>query len=270
MPVQDMPGHLVLTGASSGLGRALALHYAAPGRRLSLSGRDGERLESVADACRGLGATVFAAQIDVTDDRAMADWLRVQDRLAPVDLLIANAGLGGATALAPRGGEDGAQARALLAVNTLGLINTVTPLLPQMRARGRGWLALVGSIQGDLGLPQSPVYSASKAAVRVYADGLRRLLRADGIGVTTVLPGFIDTPMSQSLAMARPFLWPADKAARRIARDIARRARYSVFPLPLRLAIGLGRALPPALTDFALAQSLRYHRWPAPSPDSDS
>ncbi len=269
MPLRDPPGHLVLTGASSGLGQALALHYAAPGRQLSLGGRDGARLQAVAEACRALGATVHAAQVDVTDERAMADWLQAQDRLAPVDLLIANAGLGGAMALAPRGGEDGAQARALLAVNTLGLINTVTPLLPPMRARGRGWLALVGSIQGDLGLPQSPVYSASKAAVRIYADGLRRLLRAEGIGVTTVLPGFIDTPMSRSLAMARPFLWPADRAARRIARDIARRARYSVFPLPLRLAIGLARALPPALTDVALSHSLRYHRWPAPPPRTE-
>ena len=270
MPSQHLPGHLVLTGASSGLGQALALHYAAPGRLLSLSGRDGARLAGVADACRALGARVEAAQVDVTDAGAMADWLLAQDSLAPVDLLIANAGLGGAAALAPRGGEDGVQARALLAVNTLGLVNTVTPLLPRMRARRQGQLALVGSIQGDLGLPQSPVYSASKAAVRIYADGLRRLLRADGIGVTTVLPGFIDAPMSQSLQMARPFLWPADKAARRIARDIARGARYSIFPLPLRLAIGLGRALPSALTDFVLAQSLRHHRWPGPPPEGEA
>ena len=119
MPAQYPSAHLVLTGASSGLGRALALHYATPGRRLSLSGRDGARLDAVAEACRALGAIVETAQVDVTHAEAMSDWLCRQDDVAPVDVLIANAGLGGRAALAPRGGEDGAQARALLAVNTL-------------------------------------------------------------------------------------------------------------------------------------------------------
>lgn len=262
MPALWTPAHVLLTGASSGLGRALALHYAAPGVRLSLSGRDGPRLNAVAEACRAKGAMVQTALVDVTDADAMADWLTAQDSLQPVDLLIANAGLGGAAALTPRGGEDGAQARALVAVNLVGLINTMTPLVPRMRARGQGRLALIGSIQGDLGLPQAPVYSASKAAVRIYGDAMRRLLRVDGLGVTVVLPGFIDTPMSQSLSMARPFLWSADRAARRIARDVARNARYSIFPMPLRLAVGLGRVLPGALVDLALALSLRWHRWP--------
>lgn len=264
MPHRSPPQHLVLTGASSGLGWALALHYAAPGRRLSLTARDPARLGEVAAACRALGADVATAELDVTDADAMADWLTARDSIAPVDLLIANAGLGGAAALAPRGGEDGAQARALLAVNTLGLINTVTPLLPQMRARRRGHLVLIGSLQGGIGLPQAPVYSASKAAVGIYADGLRRLLRADGLRVTTVLPGFIDTPMSQSLQMARPFLWSADRAARRIAQDVARGARYSIFPRPLQIAIALGRVMPTALVDAVLSHSLRLHRWPQP------
>lgn len=263
------PEHLVLTGATSGLGRALALHYAAAGRRLSLTGRDGPRLLEVANACRALGADVETAQLDVTDAGTMEDWLCRRDGVAPVDLLIANAGIGGAAALAPRGGEDGAQARALLAVNTLGLVNTVTPLLPPMRARGKGQLVLVGSLQGLIGLPHAPIYSASKAAVRIYADGLRRLVRADGLRVTTVLPGFIDTPMSQSLGMARPFLWPADKAARRIAQDAARGARYCIFPLPLRVAVGLGRVMPAALVDFVLSRSLHFHRWPEPPSEDD-
>lgn len=269
MPARDTPRHLVLTGASSGLGRALALHYAAPGRVLSLTGRDATRLNAVAEACRANGAEVAAQPLDVTDAGAMADWLEARDQAAPVDLLIANAGLGGLAALAPRGGEDGAQARAMVEVNLLGLINTLTPLLPAMRARKQGHLVLVGSIQGGIGLPQSPIYSASKAAVRIYGDGLRRLLRADGLRVTTVLPGFVDTPMSRSLQMARPFLWPADKAARRIARDVARGARYSIFPLPLQLAVGLGRVLPGALVDLVLAQSLRFHRWPDPPEGED-
>lgn len=258
----DPRRHILLTGASSGLGRALALHYAGPGRELSLIGRDAARLASVADECRARGTQVAFGQIDVTDPGAMADWLELRDSQSPVDLLIANAGLGGSAALAPRSAEGGEQARALFAVNTLGLINTVTPLLPRMQGRGRGHLVIVGSIQGDLGLPQSPVYSASKAAARIYADGLRRLLRGQGIKVTTVLPGFIDTPMSQSLQMARPFLWSPERAALRIARDIGRGRRYSIFPWPLRLAVALGRVAPAALGDAVLSASLRFHRWP--------
>jgi short-subunit dehydrogenase len=254
--------HVLLTGASSGLGRALALQFAGENRVLSLIGRDAARLDAVAADCRAQGAAVRTALIDVTDRATLFDWLVARDREMAVDLLIANAGLGGAAALAPRSGEDGDQAHALFNVNTLGLVNTLTPLLPAMRARGSGQLVLVGSIQGDLGLPQSPVYSASKAAVRIYGDGLRRLLRADGVGVTTVLPGFIDTPMSQSLQMVRPFLWTPERAAARIARDVARGRPYSVFPWPLRLAVGLGRWMPPRLTDAVLSASLRFNRWP--------
>lgn len=254
--------HVLLTGASSGLGRALALQFATADTVLSLMGRDAARLEAVATDCRAQGAKVQTALIDVTDHAALRDWLVACDRQLAVDLLIANAGLGGAAALAPRSGEDADQAHALFNVNTLGLVNTLTPLLPAMRARGAGQLVLVGSIQGDLGLPQSPVYSASKAAVRIYGDGLRRLLRSDGVRVTTVLPGFIDTPMSQSLQMARPFLWTPERAAARIARDVARGRPYSIFPWPLRFAVGLGRWMPPRLTDAVLSVSLRFHRWP--------
>ena len=261
-----LPRHIVLTGASSGLGRALALEYAAPGRTLSLQGRDIARLSEVAALCRAKGADVDEALIDVTDAMAMAGWLAARDGACPVDMVIANAGLGGAAALAPSGGESMAQAGALFSVNTLGLVHSVTPLLPRMQARGAGHLVIVGSIQGDVGLPQSPAYSASKAAVRIYGDGLRRLLKPQGIGVTIVLPGFIDTPMSRSLGMARPFLWSAERAARRVRHDVARGRRYSVFPWPLRLAVAFGRLAPAPVGDAILALSLRYHRFPDDTP----
>jgi len=233
---------------------------------LSLLGRDGARLGDVAALCRARGAEVVEALIDVTDAAAMAEWLEARDGIRPVDMVIANAGLGGKAALAPRGGESLAQAGALFAVNTLGLVHGVTPLLPRMRARGARHLVIVGSIQGDVGLPHSPAYSASKAAVRIYGDGLRRLLKPDGIGVTIVLPGFIDTPMSQSLAMARPFLWSAERAARKVARDVARGRRYSVFPWPLRLSVAFGRCAPAIVSDWVLALSLRRHRFPDDAP----
>ena len=116
---------------------------------------------------------------------------------------------------------------------------------------------LVGSISGAIGLPQSPVYCASKAAVKIYGDALRRLVRRHGVRVTNVLPGFIDTPMSRSIKMARPWCWSAEKAAERIARDVAGGKRECIFPWQLRISIGLQNFLPTAVSDFVLSASKR-------------
>lgn len=251
------PDHILITGATSGLGRALAEHYASLGHQLSLAGRDMERLDAAAEACRTKGAEVDIKQVDVTDALAMQSWLVARDEAAPIHTLIANAGIGGAAVLPGPAGESGDLARRILSVNTVGVINTVTPILSRMLARGRGRIALVGSISGAIGLPQSPVYCASKAAVQIYGDALRRLVRRRGVYVTNVLPGFVDTPMSRSLSMARPWCWSVDKAAHRIARDVALGRRKCVFPWQLRLSIGLQNYLPTALTDFILSTANR-------------
>jgi short-subunit dehydrogenase len=256
------PGHILITGASSGLGRALALHYAAPGRTLSLLGRDAGRLAAVAAACRERGAAVDTASIDVTDREAMAQWISARDASRPIDMLIANAGMGGAAVVAGPCGEGIAKALEIVSVNSVGVVNAVGAVLPRMGARRCGQLVLVGSLAALIGLPQSPAYSASKAAVKVYGDALRRLLRPRGITVTNVLPGFIDTPMSRSLAMRRPWCWDADRAARRIARDVERGAAQCVFPWQLRLAVGLQNFVPIGVVDLVLALGARL----GPSP----
>ncbi|UZD90342.1 SDR family NAD(P)-dependent oxidoreductase [Cognatishimia activa] len=267
-PITD-PEHVVITGATSGLGRALAIGYARPGRMLSLAGRNAERLEEVATACERAGANVHTATLDVTDAAAMEAWLaRCYDAL-PIDILVANAGLGGAAALAPPSGEDGEQARNILSVNTVGVVNTVTPATPKMVARGRGQIVIVGSIQDSLGVPQSPVYCASKAAVQIYGDGLRRLLSEKGVGVTVVRPGFIDTPMSQSLAMPRPFCWTPERAAEKVMAGVGKGAAQITFPWPLRLVLGLQKFAPVWLIDFVVARSMRIGWAPPGSPDAD-
>jgi len=243
----------------------LALFYARTGCALSLSGRNAGKLEQLALACRAQGAQVHLHCGDVTDAAAMAIWLEARDDALPLDLLIANAGIGGASVIAPPTGESGDQARMILETNLIGVVNTVTPIVPRMVARRRGHLVLIGSIQAMIGMPQSPVYCASKAAVRIYGDGLRRLLRHQGVRLTNVLPGFIDTPMSQSLDLARPFCWSADKAARRIARDVARHKPQCVFPWPLRVSIGLQNFLPIGLTDWVMSLAARYFPVSPPS-----
>jgi short-subunit dehydrogenase len=256
--------HVAITGASSGLGEGLALEYAMPGRVLSLAGRDLARLARVRQACEARGALVDTVVADVRDANAMERWLTGRDAARPIDLVIAAAGVGGSAVVTDGAPESGALAREVVGVNTIGLINTISPLSKAMMARRRGALVLVGSISGDIGLPQSPAYCASKAAVRIYGDALRRLLRPHGVHVMTVVPGFIDTPMSRSLDLGRPFCWPVEKAARRIADDIAHNRRRCVFPWQLQLAIGLQSVLPLALTDFILTRSARRAAAPAP------
>jgi short-subunit dehydrogenase len=121
-----------------------------------------------------------------------------------------------------------------------------------MTARGAGHIAIIGSLAGYLGLPHAPAYSASKAAVRVYGEGLRRLLKPAGVRVTVVCPGFIETPMSASLPMPLPYVWPVEKAARRIVRAIARRKAEAAFPWQLVFAIRLTRLLPRPVADLLI------------------
>ena len=242
-------GHILITAASSGLGAALAEYYAARHMQLSLLGRDRSRLGSVAASCTSLGGRVTTDLCDVRDAEAMGATLAAIDDRAAVTVLIANAGIGGNAALSPATGELREAAHDLVETNFLGLINTVSPMLPRFVKRRFGHVVLISSLAGYSGLPQAPIYSASKAAVRIYGQGLRRMLRPAGVGVTIVCPGFIDTPMSASLPMSRPFLVPRDEAARRVAKAIERRAAEVAFPWPLALASRLDRWLPHAVGD---------------------
>ncbi len=244
--------HILVTGASSGLGAAIARQYAKADRTLHLFGRDGARLAAVAEACRSSAAEVETFMCDVTDAAAMASALVEIDERHPVDLLIANAGLGGKDVLAPPFGEPLDLARRIADVNLLGVINTVAPLADRFGARGRGHIVIVSSLAAVHGLAESPVYSASKSAARVYGEALRRLLAPHGVRVTVVLPGFVSTPMSQSLPFKGPFEWRAERAAARIVRGIERNEAGVHFPWQLRIANTALNLMPRRLRDRAL------------------
>jgi short-subunit dehydrogenase len=249
-----MPNHVVITGASSGIGAALAKVYGVPGTRLSLLDRDSDRLEVVAAACRNNGSDIETHAGDITDAAGMENWLLACDSVMPVDLIIANAGIGGAAVLTNKAGETGDLARRIVSVNMLGAINTVTPLLPRLIDRRAGQIAIVSSVMALLGVPVCAAYSASKAAIGIYGDALRRLLAPHGVRITVIYPGFVDTPMSQSLGFRGPFLWSADRAAVHIARGLARSRREMMFPWPLSLAFRCTRRLPTRLVDLLMTK----------------
>ena len=251
---------IVITGASSGIGQALALRYAAKGYRLGLLGRDVGRLTAVADQCRAQGADVRAATIDVTAREKMAEWLRDFDRAGSVDILIANAGM--LSGIEPgRHIEDAEVSRHLIETNVLGVLNTVHPLLPVMLERRSGHIVIVSSVAGFLPLPPMPSYSASKSAVLNYGLALRAELRRGGVRVSVVCPGYVEGPMTDQIRGATPFLISATEAAEKIDYGISRNRAIIAFPWFFALFLRLLGGLPDALRSRLLSvKSFRVSR----------
>jgi short-subunit dehydrogenase len=234
--------HILVTGASSGIGAALARHYAAPGIRLTLGARDKGRLEATADQCRARGATAAATRLDVTARGAVRDWIEAADATLALDLVIANAGIGSVK-------ESEELARQVFAVNLDGILNTAYPAIDCMVRRGSGQLALMSSLAGYRGLPEAPAYSASKAAVKSLGEAWRGALAAAGIRVSVICPGFIATPMTAGQKFPMPFLMDAERAAGIIARGLARNRARIAFPWPMAFATSLLAAMPAGLAD---------------------
>ncbi len=244
---------ILITGASSGLGRELALSYAAPGIRLALAGRNKERLADTAARCVAQGATVASATIDVCAADELAAWIGAIDDELPLDLVIASAGITAGRSFG-RLREDPAAARAVIATNLVGTINTIDPVVVRMCMRGRGHVAVVGSIGGFRGMPYCPGYSASKAGVHAYAEALRGALAAQGIGVTVIAPGFVATPLNRDIVCPKPLLMTTARAAGIIRAGLDRGAALIVFPRVLYWGLMLTRLLPRRWVDWAFAR----------------
>jgi len=243
--------NILITGASSGLGAALAKAYAAPGASLFLGGRNKERLEAVAEECRKSGAAAETEIVDVTDRAATEKWVLDCDDKKPLNLVIANAGISGGTG--NRLGETADQTRAIFSANLDGVLNSVLPVIPRMQGRKSGQIALMASIAGFRGLPSAPAYCGSKAAVRVWGEGARLWLRRDGVGVSVICPGFVETAMTAANKFPMPFMLKADKAAEIMKRGIDANKSRIAFPWQLAFMVWLITLLPPAWTDGFLA-----------------
>ena len=245
---------ILITGASSGLGAELAKAYAAPGVQLHLGARRAELLAKIATDCRSKGADVSVVAIDVTARDKMVDWIANAHRTRPLDLVIANAGISGGT----HGGiESDEQVRAIFSVNVDGVFNTVLPAIPLLTAQRHGQIAIMASLAGHRGFPGAPAYCGSKAAVKVWGEGLRGDLKAHKVGVSVVLPGFVVTPMTDANDFKMPFLMPAERAAGIIQSGLARNKARIAFPWPTAFVAWLLGTLPPAWTDPLLRAAPR-------------
>jgi len=240
------PRHIFITGASSGLGAALALEYAAAGIHLSLHGRNAARLEQVAVRARQKGAEALIHTGDVTDAADMETWLQSRDRNKEIDLVIANAGISGGTAQ----GENAKQVASIFATNVTGVFNTVQPAVAIMTKRKRGQIAIISSLASFRGFPGAPAYCASKAAVRVYGEGLRGEMAAHNVAVNVICPGFVKTPMTDVNPFPMPFLMSAEHAARIIRHGLAINRARIAFPWQVYLFIRFLTSLPQPLMDF--------------------
>ncbi|CAG0964170.1 Oxidoreductase UcpA [Burkholderiales bacterium] len=255
----DAPLKVFLTGASSGLGEALARHYATHGASLGLVARRGDELARIA---RELApATVSTWVADVRDAGAMIAAAReFVARHGVPDVVIANAGISRGT-LAEHA-EDLEAFRAVFDTNVAGIVHAFHPFIAPMRAARHGTLVGIASVAGFRGLPGASAYSASKAAAITLLESLRVEMRGSGVAVVTVCPGYVATPMTAGNPYRMPFLMDADRAAASIARAIARRKRFHVLPWPMALVGGLLRALPRPLYDRAFANAPRKPRRP--------
>lgn len=237
--------HIVITGASSGLGAALARIYAGPGVVLGLIGRDTDRLNVVAKAAQSKGAQTITASLDVTNAAAMTVWLNDFDTAHPIDLVIANAGISGGPGV--MNGEDPHQVKKIYDVNVYGVFNTIHPVIERMQKRGRGQVAMVSSIAGFRGSSTAPAYSSSKAAVRYYGQALYALLGPQNIAVSVICPGFIETHMTAANNFPMPFIMKADQAAAIIKRGLEKKKYMIAFPWQMALAARLQNLLPTSL-----------------------
>src|SRR5690348_4375531 len=240
---------ILITGGSSGIGEALAYRYAADGMRLALTGRDADRLTAVAAACRARGCSVQTAALDATDRVAMRAWIERLDDEHPFDLVIANAGI----SVGKGHYDDEEAARQVFAVNVDGVLNTVYPIMPRMRERRAGQIALVSSLAAFRGLPTAAAYCASKAAVKALGEAWRLALAPHGVRVSVICPGFVTTRMTAKNRFPMPLLMSAERAAAIIAEGLARDRGRIAFPWPMHFASWLLAAAPARLSD-ALAR----------------
>ncbi|SNR59532.1 Short-chain dehydrogenase [Methylobacillus rhizosphaerae] len=239
-----LQNRILITGATSAIGAALAEAYAQPGVTLYLHGRNAEKLAEVATRCISKGAEVQSQLLDIRDFAALKNWLSA---LGALDLVIINAGVN--THIGPQGqAEPWDEVEALLDINLKAAMLIVQTLLPLMRQQRQGQIALVSSLAAYFGLPVTPAYCASKAGLKAYGEALRGWLAPENIRVNVIMPGYVESPMCHNMPGPKPFLWSPARAAGVIQRGLRRNKARISFPFPLNLGTWFLAALPASLS----------------------
>jgi len=246
------PTSILITGASSGIGETLAIKYSAPNVFLALTGRNKDRLNEVAEACRALGASVEIVLIDVTDASSLASFIHKVDDEHPLDLVIANAGVSGGI-IGDKPHEE--KIKIMFDINVTGVFNTINPILARFRDRKAGQIAVVASLSGIFDYPRSAAYSASKVALITYCRSLRGLMKPYNVAVNAICPGYVQTKFTQySHAQGRstPFLMSPERASSIIASGLAYNKPVIAFPLQMYMLVSMMSVLPAFAIDIVL------------------
>jgi len=238
----------MITGASSGIGKGLALEIAARGGRLGLLARREDVLNEIVARIKAQNGTAIAVGVDVRDAqavRAAAD--KIRNELGPIDVMIANAGIGTSNHASQLNPDQVAE---VININVLGAVNSVAAVVPEMLERKRGQLVAISSLAGYRGLSRSAAYSASKAALSSYFESLRIDLRHSGVTVTIIYPGFIKTPLTAGRKAKMPYLMELDDAVNKIVNAIEKGKRSYAFPWQLATIVRSSLVMPAAMYDW--------------------
>lgn len=242
---------ILITGASSGLGKQLAIDYAKSNITLYLSGRNNKRLCEVANLCKSRGANVFTKIIDVKDRKKMKEWLLRCDTENKIDLVIANAGISAGTF---GGTEPDEQIYEIFNTNIFGTLNTIEPIISKMIERKRGQIALISSMSSFIGMASCPAYSSSKACITAYGEGLRGYLKYYNIGVSIVCPGFIKTPLTDKNNFIMPLITTTEKASKKIMNGIKKNKGMIAFPIIIYILLRFLRILPFSFVNYLFSK----------------
>ncbi len=239
---------VLITGASSGIGRGIATQVARRGAKLGLVARRAAALEGLVGEIKSSGAQALALPADVQDyDSLTTAVTRLREEVGPVDLLIANAGIGATTDPADL---KPAEVANVINVNVLGAVNSVAAVVPGMVERGSGHLVVISSLAAYRGLPKSAAYCASKAGVSAFFESLRLDLEPRGIDVTIIHPGFIKTALTEGRQARMPYLMELDDAVLKIVQAIEKRRKSYAFPWQLASIVRAGMVMPNSMYDW--------------------